>query len=1014
MRVPFQAIVAFAGALLGRLARAIVNPLDPDWASGEDVFTAFAPPQLVQRPVLLVEGALQASGLKSWGVGVGAVEHADDRQAAERAAGDFNDVCERTRRALFAAVPDSPTPGKLMGGPVYRECALALASVRKGSPGGDAVSVLRDCMSLVDTLVAKLSGDGTSGADSAQGLDASSVCHSLAMQLHLEAPHPTAPAHDATGKPASGSQAHAADALIPAAQPAPPPPQAVTARGQEHVVPDVTAAKQMSLVAGAMIDVCIESVEEVEVNVKAESDAMQLGNAVAPVCEDVARRRLGASLPLAGSLAQVVHGWCLELDGRLTLALEAGFMFALRPDDAQRQAGRPNPYVSATRRQFCERFAGFVRHDAARGGIQTPVMTPAPIRVATPVLAVSPAVVGVAAPAVAVTPQPAMAATPAVAVPPALAAAATPPVAVPPPLAAAAAPAVAQPPSLAPRLAAAATPAVAVPPPVAAAAIPAVAVTLPLAGVDKLAVAVAPPLAAAATPAVALTQPLAVAATPVVAVTPPLAAAATPAVAVTALRASAATPAVAVTLPPVGTAILPVSVSPPLAAAATPTNAVTPAAIAVASPVVTQAPARVTQPAVTLARQQLPAAAPVAVPQTLPSALATQLRGTVVAIGNAGTAASMGRTDVTAATKAAVAKVAQVAPLAGKPTAAAAGASVTKAIVAAATVASVPQVALTTGVPVAPVSGRANAIQMLRLVQMLSANSDWLPTCEAVLGGLASEEGSITDEYAFGKTPAASGTQVLTFNADDQSAVGRCSGRLENIAFQSGILSADPAAPRSRTALSALALDVTAATGAAEMRQSVESWQALIKSPWARDACSDMAHGFLTTRLAHPSTEPSQFCKIYTGELQVMHNTRADAAAERQRQAREDILRLKQRARERAMSRALSPAALLGAASVVEAGAAEAPPAPLAGQPAAGLPATAAALTHVPPDTNDPDAVENGTAAAPTASRGAVGTAAASRAAMGAVAMDSSSAASDASEAGGDDEEGAAFWRGQL
>jgi len=48
--------------------------------------------------------------------------------------------------------------------------------------------------------------------------------------------------------------------------------------------------------------------------------------------------------------------------------------------------------------------------------------------------------------------------------------------------------------------------------------------------------------------------------------------------------------------------------------------------------------------------------------------------------------------------------------------------------------------------------------------------------------------------------------------------------------------------------------------------------EALIDSPWARDACNDVAHGYLTAKLAHPDLKTSQFCTLYSKDISQMHD----------------------------------------------------------------------------------------------------------------------------------------------
>jgi len=355
-------IVAFAGAL-SMFAAGDALPSEDDWSWSGDASSATMLTQPVQRQALLGEEAFQVSELQSWGV-----EEADTEpnvqvgQQTETAS--FSIVCERTRKALYTTVPDSPSPNKLLGGPVYGECTSALASERHGSVGGDAVSVLHDCMALVDALVSRLSSSKTASTN---------VCSDLAASLHVLPSQPATPKaasvsavreHSSVQPPALPKpDAHVGDALIP--KTAPMSQGALRAE-----------TMQVGLVAEHMKDICIETVQTVEAGIKAETDALELSNVTA-ACEGVAQKSLGSLVALPGTMTQALHGWCSELDGRLMLALEAGFLFALQPDDAQRQAGRTNPYSMATRRQFCDRFAASVQHNSLQSSHSSEVASSA-------------------------------------------------------------------------------------------------------------------------------------------------------------------------------------------------------------------------------------------------------------------------------------------------------------------------------------------------------------------------------------------------------------------------------------------------------------------------------------------------------------------------------------------------------------------------------------------------------------------------------------------------------------
>merc|ERR1719359_1996534 len=130
---------------------------------------------------------------------------------------------------------------------------------------------------------------------------------------------------------------------------------------------DVVAKQQadaLELVSEAMTSVCTETVKDAEVGIKSESDAMKLANSVSPICQDKALKHLGA----AAAATSLTKEWCHQLDGRLTMALETGFFFALSPEEAERQATESNPYAATTRRKFCARFVASLRKQAQEGG----------------------------------------------------------------------------------------------------------------------------------------------------------------------------------------------------------------------------------------------------------------------------------------------------------------------------------------------------------------------------------------------------------------------------------------------------------------------------------------------------------------------------------------------------------------------------------------------------------------------------------------------------------------------
>merc|ERR1719293_37907 len=116
--------------------------------------------------------------------------------------------------------------------------------------------------------------------------------------------------------------------------------------------------------AHAMEEVCVETVQIVETGVHSWEAAMKLDNEVAAICEDRARARFHV-LSNVDPMVESLREWCYHLDGRLSLALEAGFFFALQPEEAERQAGRDNPYATTTRREFCQRYGRSVERTVA-------------------------------------------------------------------------------------------------------------------------------------------------------------------------------------------------------------------------------------------------------------------------------------------------------------------------------------------------------------------------------------------------------------------------------------------------------------------------------------------------------------------------------------------------------------------------------------------------------------------------------------------------------------------------
>lgn len=265
--------------------------------------------------------------------------------------GDLQTVCERTKAALFAEAP-SKQPSGLPGAPVYRECMAALAPIRAKSEDSNAIDTLSDCMALVNALVTHFQTGAGKTADSG------SACSSMVSVLEAHKQPPAAkvvaPVTNATASVAPTVEAPAP--VHTAVKPASAPSKASIEAQTEQA---------LQLVTEAMTDVCTQTVHQVEGTIKKKEDAMKLGNAVAPICQDTARQRLGVTGPPADLLSE----WCHQLDGRLTLALQTGFFFALEPVEAQRQAREANPYATTTRRHFCSRFVASIKTQAEAGGV---------------------------------------------------------------------------------------------------------------------------------------------------------------------------------------------------------------------------------------------------------------------------------------------------------------------------------------------------------------------------------------------------------------------------------------------------------------------------------------------------------------------------------------------------------------------------------------------------------------------------------------------------------------------
>lgn len=170
-------------------------------------------------------------------------------------------------------------------------------------------------------------------------------------------------------------------------------------------------------------------------------------------------------------------------------------------------------------------------------------------------------------------------------------------------------------------------------------------------------------------------------------------------------------------------------------------------------------------------------------------------------------------------------------------------------------------------------SKSAASVDMLGLMQQLSQQPQWTSLCSSLLGRLTSEEGAVTEELSIGREETKAANLVLTFNAEDQAEIGKCATSLKVLAIQSKILGMQsPAEGQHPTAF------LSIAERAESELQNTETMAALIDSPWARDACTDIAQGFLVAHLAHPDLEKESFCEIYAKDLNRMRSVVATEA----------------------------------------------------------------------------------------------------------------------------------------
>lgn len=209
-------------------------------------------------------------------------------------------------------------------------------------------------------------------------------------------------------------------------------------------------------------------------------------------------------------------------------------------------------------------------------------------------------------------------------------------------------------------------------------------------------------------------------------------------------------------------------------------------------------------------------------------------------------------------------------------------------------------------------AGSQGEVDMLRLIKAVSdvqGGEEWASACSGLVSGLTSREASVADLETFAgregsdKRAPSMGAEVLTLNAADQAAIGRCAAHLKAIARGAGLLASEQG--------------VSTPSGFTE----------LIESPWAWDACSDIAHGFLTARLAEErkkeESDPApSFCAAYTRNLRALRSGPPERKQhEAEATAQEDLRRLRHRAAQHAVAHAAAlatrkgPAAAEGATS---------------------------------------------------------------------------------------------------
>lgn len=187
--------------------------------------------------------------------------------------------------------------------------------------------------------------------------------------------------------------------------------------------------------------------------------------------------------------------------------------------------------------------------------------------------------------------------------------------------------------------------------------------------------------------------------------------------------------------------------------------------------------------------------------------------------------------------------------------------------------------------------GQGLAVGMLELVQRIAARPDWAATCGELSLKLTSVEGSIGEESTMGIKETRIGTEVLTFNSQDHESIRGCAARLKVSAVKLNILGDSDGSSQDAIV-----------KGAASLLATDSQVQDVMDSTWAEDICTDVAHSFLTTKIALPKVQASAFCETYAQDLRRMRAGKPTIAPASQ--AQQDVQRLRKRRVEKAKQRA--------------------------------------------------------------------------------------------------------------